>query len=101
MSRSDALSLASVLHGAGFNLLVYDLRGNGASPRGASSLGLCETDDMLAVLRFMKSRSDINRARLGIWGVDESARAALAVAASHPEVRAIAADAPYESVSTS
>jgi pimeloyl-ACP methyl ester carboxylesterase len=97
MSRSDALSLAAVLHESGFNLLVYDQRGSGASPRGASTLGLNETSDMLDALRFMQTREESNRSRLGIWGVDVGARAALKAAASVTAVRAIAADGAFES----
>lgn len=98
MSKSDALSLALPLHEEGFNLLVYDSRGSGAAPRGASSLGLREMDEMLAALRFIKGRSEVDAQNLGIWGVDVGARAALEAAASVPEVRAVAADGAYDTV---
>jgi hypothetical protein len=98
MDRSDALSLALSLHNDGFNLLVYDVRGSGAAPRGVSSLGLGDADDMLAALNFLKSRPDVNVKSLGIWGVDVGARAALQAAASVPEVRAIAADGAYDTI---
>jgi pimeloyl-ACP methyl ester carboxylesterase len=98
LSRSDAMSLVSSLHSAGYHVLVYTQRGFSASPRRASSLGLHEKEDMDAALAFLKLRPGIDNGHLGIWGVDEGARAALAVAAAHPEVRAIAADTPYEYV---
>lgn len=96
MSRSDALSLAVALHGNGFNLLVYDQRGSGAAPRGASTLGLYETEDMLGALKFMQGRPESNRERIGIWGADIGALAALKAAAAFPEVRAIAADSAFQ-----
>ena len=99
MSRSDALSLATALHEDGFNLLIYDQGGSGSSHRSTNSLGLCESEDMLAALRFMEGQPDTDGSRLGIWGVDVNARAALQAAASVPEVRAIAADGAFESVS--
>ncbi|HYK90494.1 MAG TPA: alpha/beta fold hydrolase [Acidobacteriota bacterium] len=98
MGKSDALSLALLLHQDGFNVLVYDVRGSGTSPQIASSLGLQDTDDMLAALRYVKSRRDLDVKRLGIWGVDVGARAALQASAAFPEVRAIAADGAYERV---
>jgi pimeloyl-ACP methyl ester carboxylesterase len=98
MSRSDALSLAAALHEDGFNLLVYDQRGSGASPRGASTLGLYEADDMLDAVRFIESRPDSNPRRLGIWGVDVGALAALKAAAAFAQIRAIAADSGFRSV---
>jgi len=98
MTRVDALSLAVALHEDGFNLLVYNPRGSGADPRQASALGLFEADDMAGAIRFMQSRSECNGKKLGIWGVDIGARAALKVAAEFPEVRAIAADSAFEAV---
>jgi pimeloyl-ACP methyl ester carboxylesterase len=98
MSRSDVLSLAAVLRENGFNILIYDQRGCGSNPRGGSSLGLREPDDLLAALDFLQSRPEINRDRLGIWGVDVGARAALVAAATRPEVRAVAADSAFGSV---
>jgi pimeloyl-ACP methyl ester carboxylesterase len=97
MSRSDALSLAAVLHESGFNLLIFDQRGSGAAPRGSSTFGIYETEDMLHVLNYVQSRPESNRERLGIWGVDVGAFTALKAAASVPEVRAIAADGAFES----
>jgi uncharacterized protein len=98
MSRSDALTLAMSLHASGHNTLIYAQRGTGANPSGASSLGLHEPDDMAEALAYLKLRPQVDPKRLGIWGVDIGARAALRTAASHPEVRALALDSPYENV---
>jgi len=97
MSRSDGLSMAVGLHNDGFNLYLYDQRGSGSSPRGASTLGLSETEDMLTVVRFLRDRPDVNRERIGIWGVDISGLAALKAAAVFGEIRAIAADSVFQS----
>ena len=98
MGRSDALSLASALHDKGFNILVYAQRGSGSAPKTASTLGLCEANDMLGALRFLQRRPESNSARLGIWGVDVGALAALKAAAIFTDIRAIAADSVFESV---
>lgn len=97
MNRSDALSLALVLRESGFNLLIFDQRGSGAEPRGASSLGLFETEDMLGAVDYLKGRPESNPERIGIWGVDVSAMAALKAAASTPEIHALAVDSAYPS----
>jgi pimeloyl-ACP methyl ester carboxylesterase len=97
MNRSDALSLAVGLHNDGFNLYVYDQRGSGNSPRGPSTLGLYETEDMLTAVRLLRDRPEVNRDRIGIWGVDIGALAALKTAAVFNEIRAIAADSVFES----
>jgi pimeloyl-ACP methyl ester carboxylesterase len=98
MNRADALSLAAALNNAGFNLLVYCQRGSGINSKEASTLGLYEADDMSAALRYMQSRPENNSNKLGIWGVDIGARAALHAAADFPQVQAIVADSAYEAV---
>jgi uncharacterized protein len=99
MNRSDALSLAVGLHNNGFNLFIFDQRGSVDSPREVSTLGLYETEDMLAAVRLLRERTEINRERIGIWGVDIGALAALKAAAQFPEIRAIAADSAFQSPS--
>ncbi len=97
MSRADVLSLAAALHGEGFNLLIYDQRGNGASPRESSTLGLYETDDLIQAIKFLQTRQESNRSLVGIWGVDIGALAAMKAAAIVPEVGAIVVDGAFES----
>jgi len=99
MNRSDALSLATVLHKEGFNILVYGQRGSSASSEKLSTFGLKEEKDMLSILQFIQERPEIDPSRIGIWGVDVGAYSALHAAATVLEVRAIAADNVFESVS--
>ncbi len=99
MCRSDALSLAVLLHEYGFNLLIYDQRGSGDSPRGASSLGLNESADMVSAIQFLQGRPESNLKRIGIWGVDIGALAGLRAARDFTEVRAIVADSVFQSPS--
>jgi pimeloyl-ACP methyl ester carboxylesterase len=99
MNRADALSLATALHETGFNLLIFSQRGSGADPKGSSSLGLYEPGDMMEALHLLQGRSESNRDRIGIWGVDVGALGALRAAAECPQVRAIVADGAFETVS--
>lgn len=57
MNRADALSLAVALNQRGFNILIYAQRGNGASPREASTLGLREAEDMADAVRFLQRQA--------------------------------------------
>jgi hypothetical protein len=99
MNRSDGLSLAAVLHQDGFNLLVFSQRGSYVALSRASTLGLYEAEDMLNAVRFLQKRPESNGTRVGIWGVDVSARGALKAAATFPEIQAIAADSVFDLVS--
>jgi hypothetical protein len=89
MNRSDALSLGSALHEAGFHVLLY------ASPA-PSSFGIREDEEIESAIAFLKGQTAVDSERIGLWGVDESAHAALDAAAAHPEIRAIALDTPFE-----
>lgn len=97
MARSDALSLAAVLHDKGYNLLVYSQRGSGPEAKSASTLGLREADDLAEAIRYVRERPESDANRIGVWGVDIGALAALRTAASFSEVRAIVADNPVAS----
>jgi len=96
MSRSDALSLAATLREYGFHSLIYD--GSGLARRGSSTLGVKEADDMLAAIDFTASRPAVDGQRLGVWGVDVGARAALLAAGQREVVRAVAADSAYDTI---
>jgi pimeloyl-ACP methyl ester carboxylesterase len=98
MSRSDALSLAVALNQHGFNILIFAQRGNGSMPRKACALGLREVDDMTCAIQFLKKRPESDPGKIGIWGVDIGAFSALKAATTFSEVRAVAADSPYETV---
>jgi len=99
MTRGDALSLATLLREqAGYNLLVFEARGS-SRERGPSTLGLGETAEMLGAVDFVLTRPEVAHDRIGIWGVDVTARAALAAARERAGVRAVAADSVFSTVS--
>jgi pimeloyl-ACP methyl ester carboxylesterase len=98
MSRSAVLSLAAQLRSRGFHSLVYEQRGSGAAPRGHSTLGLLETNDLLAAIDQLRDRRGVDQEYAGVWGADIGARAALAAAAFRKQVKVIVADSAYDSV---
>jgi len=51
---------------------------------------------MLSALDFTLSQAGVDGSRVGVWGVDIGAHAALAASVKRPEVRAVAADCPYD-----
>jgi len=80
--NQDYFVVADVLARNGFAALVYDKRGTGSSSgdwRTAAPSDLA--DDALAALRFLQSRSDIDRDRIGFYGLSEGGLVA-AIAAS-------------------
>ncbi len=64
--------LAKLLPPAGFAVLLYDRRGEGGSTGDpATSTFEDLADDGLAGVSFLRSRPDVDVARIGVWGVSQ------------------------------
>lgn len=97
ISRSDSLSLAAYLHKRGYHSLIYSARGrSGESSKSPGPLAGAAVEIMLSALDFTLSQAGVDGSRVGVWGVDIGAHAALAASVKRPEVRAVAADCPYD-----
>ncbi len=97
--RSHVLDLAVKLNEAtNFTVLMPDERGHGVNPAvSKSSFGVCEGDDALAAIGFLRQLKNDNQTNLvgqnvGFYGVEMGALAALAAAAQDTSVKALALD---------
>ena len=64
--------LATVLPGVGIAVLLYDRRGSGASTGNFNTATFEDlARDGIAAVRYLKTRSDIDRRRIGAWGVSQ------------------------------
>jgi len=96
-SQSSALlTLAAAFQDNSYNVLVFDFSGHGGV-KGDTTLGYRETRELLAAVEAVAQRDDVDPQRIGIWGHDMGAYAALAAAASDPRIRAVAVDSVYDS----
>jgi hypothetical protein len=103
-NRSELLTLSFELWKAGYNVLVYDLRGHGESPVKWSGLGAYEKDDLLSALNFLRNRTNENgqpllEGRVGLYGVDIGGYVSLVAATQDPMIKAVAVDSVYPNVS--
>jgi pimeloyl-ACP methyl ester carboxylesterase len=81
---------------AGIGTLAFDYRHTGASdgqPRQRISMR-SQRDDVLAALSYLSSRTDINAARLGLWGTSLGAMNVIRVAARRPDLAAVVVQCP-------
>jgi pimeloyl-ACP methyl ester carboxylesterase len=84
-------------------VLLPDLRGHGENPLvAASSFGSVESEDVLAAFEYLRGlKSQQGRAlvgqKLGVYGVEEGAYAALAAARQEGDLRALALDSVPDS----
>ena len=97
--RSWLLNLAVKLHeSTNFTVLWPDLRGHGEDPLVSwSLLGAVEGDDVTAAIDYLHTRkTNANKpqvaGRIGVYGIELGAYAALEAAQRYPEIRALALD---------
>lgn len=75
-----------------YNLFLFDFRYLGESGGRYTTAGAKETEDLLAALRFLKSR----RIReVGVWGFSMGGAVALMTAPQAPEIKAVVSESSY------
>ena len=99
-SRASLLPSAVSLNRAGYPLLVFDFRGHGLSAGSGGWLGVDEKNDVLGALEFLKTRNDVDGARVGLWGTGMGAYAGALAAVENPSLTALALDSIYPDVRT-
>lgn len=91
--RGGWLHEAAVLARAGYSILTFDGRPcAGITPH---SLGWWEADDVLDALAYLRSRSDVDMARVGAHGFSQAGATNLFAAARFPDLRAVTAEGGY------
>ncbi|MFZ5828270.1 MAG: alpha/beta hydrolase [Bacillota bacterium] len=86
------LPLARALVAAGYNVLLFDLRGHGESERLQVTLGNREQGDVAGALAFVRERG---ARQVAVVGYSIGAVSALQVVGENPEVKALVADSAY------
>ena len=92
--RGDVLTLATTLEENQYNVFVFDFSGHGRST-GSTTMGPRETTEVLTAIAVMAQRTDVDRNRVGLWGADMGAYAALAAAAADRRVASVVVDSVY------
>lgn len=91
---------ADVLARHGYAVLVYDLRGRGAS-EGAPGYGWREGADVLGALAYLQGRDDVDADRIGAYGFSLGAEATLRAAVAAEDIRALMLDGAEATASRS
>ena len=97
-NRSDFTELAAALSLRGYAVLLFDFRAHGESSGSRTSLGFHEQKDVVAALHFLKTRSEIDPKRLGIYGFSMGGSTALLAAAHTHAFSAVVVDSAFTSL---
>jgi uncharacterized protein len=93
-NRDEPLSRAGYLHQAGYNLLVFDLRGSGTSYGGGPTMGYLEPEDVKAAVAEAR---ELDPGPIVVFGYSLGAASAIEAAAVDPNVTAVIEDSGFTS----
>ena len=94
-NREEPLSRAGYLHGAGYNLLLFDLRGHGRSQGDGTTVGYREPLDAHAAVAYAHR---LDNGPIALFGYSLGAAVALEDGAVDPSVDAVIEDSGFSSV---
>lgn len=78
-----------------YNLFLFDFRYLGQSEGSYSTVGLKETDDLLAAIQYLKTH---NITEVGVYGFSMGGAVALMTIPKAPEIKAVISEASYSSL---
>lgn len=94
-SLESFLDTASTLNRRGHAVILFDFRGHGGSEGRLTTLGGREREDVRAAAGWLRGRGRAGRGLI-FFGHSMGAVAVLRAAAEEPDVRAVVAEAPYD-----
>ncbi len=97
-TRADGLPIARALSLLGYDLLLVDLRGCGASGGTLQTLGVKEALDVAAGYRFLRDSRPHSPRRIGLLGIGTGASAVILAHEAIRECGAVALLGPYASL---
>jgi fermentation-respiration switch protein FrsA (DUF1100 family) len=94
-NRREPLDKAGYLHDAGYNLLVFDLRGHGRSNGSGTTMGYRETQDARAAVAEARS---LDGGPIALFGYSLGGSIAVEAGAVDTDVKAVVEDSGFSSV---
>jgi len=92
-SRAEMVPWARFLHDAGYNALLFDLRGSGDSGGGTIGLGATEARDIVEAVQT--AGEAFHTDKVAVLGISLGAGAAILAAADDPRIAAVVADSAW------
>lgn len=86
------LPLARELHDLGYSVLLFELRGHGASGRSPVTFGMREQGDVAGAVAFVRAQG---APQVALFGFSTGAAASIMAAAADPSIAAVIADSVF------
>src|SRR5258708_4493436 len=91
-NRVSMISRAAFLHNHGFNVLIFDFQSYGKSQGEMSTLGMVESEDILAAISYIHSLLATEFSKIGVLGLSMGATAAVLAASRSEDILALVAE---------
>lgn len=91
-NRVSMISRAAFLHNHGFNVLLFDFQSYGKSQGEISTLGMVESEDILAAISYLQSLPTTMFSKIGVLGLSMGATAAVLAASRSEDILALVAE---------
>jgi len=91
-NRVSMLQRAAFLYKHGYNVLLFDFQSYGLSQGVMSTLGMVESEDILAAISFLHGLPDTMYSKIGVLGLSMGATAAVLAASRSSDILALVAE---------
>jgi fermentation-respiration switch protein FrsA (DUF1100 family) len=97
--RTEVLAPSPIFWKRGCDILVYDARGHGESSRALLTYGVREREDLLRVVEWLSTKTNLPRSKIGVAGWSYGAATAIQAASeAGGDVAFVLADSSYSSL---
>ena len=97
--QNQMIPWADFLNRAGFSVFTYDMRERGESGGSAVTLGAREQTDLVSVVDYLVSRTDVDPNKIGALGVSLGGSVTILAAAQDPRIKAVVDDSGFSDAS--
>jgi uncharacterized protein len=91
-NRVDMVSRAAFLYQHGYNVLLFDFQSYGKSQGVMSTLGMVESEDILAAISYLHGLPATEYSKVGVLGLSMGATAAVLAASRSSDILALVAE---------
>ena len=91
-NRVSMIARSAFLHQHGFNVLLFDFQSYGKSQGEMSTLGMVESEDILAAISYVHSLPATMFSKIGVLGLSMGATAAVLAASRSEDILALVAE---------